>query len=181
MFRWWLRGAAAIALLAGVAAIWLHFLTYGPLEFGAERLEFTLKPGSSARSAGRQLAQAGVPVKDWQIEMLARLRGNATALKAGTYSLPNGITPHAILERLVRGEVIPVEVRLLEGWTFRQFRKALASNPDLRSDTATLSESAILGLIGATETTAEGLFFPTPTRSPRGRATSRFSSLPTPR
>jgi UPF0755 protein len=52
------------------------------------------------------------------------------------------------------------ELRIIEGWTFRQLRAALDASPFLRHDSENLSEAELLGRIGAQESHTEGLFFP---------------------
>ena len=64
------------------------------------------------------------------------------------------------LKSLTRGDVMQAEVRLIEGWTFAQFRAALDASPDLKHDTRGLSEAQILERLRAAETHPEGLFFP---------------------
>ncbi|HEY0820786.1 MAG TPA: endolytic transglycosylase MltG, partial [Rhizobacter sp.] len=51
-------------------------------------------------------------------------------------------------------------VRLIEGWTFRQFRAELAKAPDLKQTTATMSEAELMAAIGAPGMPAEGRFYP---------------------
>ncbi len=58
------------------------------------------------------------------------------------------------------GDINQTEIRFIEGWTFSQLRQTLDEHPALRHDTASLTSGEILQLIGATETAAEGLFFP---------------------
>src|SRR5690606_6356382 len=65
-----------------------------------------------------------------------------------------------LLEKLTRGDVTQAEVRLIEGWTFAQFRAALDASPDLRHDTAGLEDAQVLALLKAPEQHPEGLFFP---------------------
>ena len=52
------------------------------------------------------------------------------------------------------------ETRLIEGWTFAQFRSQLDASPDLRHDTQGLEDAEILKRIQAAEPHPEGLFFP---------------------
>ena len=52
------------------------------------------------------------------------------------------------------------EVAFIEGWTFRQMRERLDAHPDLRHDSRGLPEREIMRLIGATQESAEGQFFP---------------------
>ena len=51
-------------------------------------------------------------------------------------------------------------MRLIEGWTFAQFRDALDNSPNLRHDTTGLADLEVLGRVQALETHPEGLFFP---------------------
>src|SRR5258708_29495699 len=65
-----------------------------------------------------------------------------------------------LLDKLTRGDVAQAEVRLIEGWTFSQFRMALDSSPDLRHDTSGLEDTEVLTRIQAADAHPEGLFFP---------------------
>ena len=70
------------------------------------------------------------------------------------------MTPLQLLSKLTRGDVTQAEIRLIEGWTFAQFRAALDASPDLRHDTKGLSDAQILARLQAAESHPEGLFFP---------------------
>ena len=61
---------------------------------------------------------------------------------------------------LVRGEESLRSLTLVEGWTFRQLRGALAKAPDLRQDTAELSDADIMERLGRMGQHPEGRFFP---------------------
>jgi UPF0755 protein len=65
-----------------------------------------------------------------------------------------------LFDKMVRGEVLLKDIRFTEGWTFRQMRAAIAQNPDLQHDTLELTDRQVLERVGASETHAEGLFFP---------------------
>jgi UPF0755 protein len=81
-------------------------------------------------------------------------------IKAGKYTLTHAVTPGQLLDMLTKGEATLAAVSVIEGWTFKQFRAAVNANPDLAHDTLELSDTEILQRIGASETQAEGLFFP---------------------
>jgi UPF0755 protein len=51
-------------------------------------------------------------------------------------------------------------VRLIEGWTLRQWRAELARAPRLKPTTAGLSEAELMAALGAPGVAAEGRFFP---------------------
>src|SRR5687768_5066844 len=95
-----------------------------------------------------------------EFELLARSQRKVREIKAGSYEIAQPVTPLQLLDKLTRGDVTQAEVRLIEGWTFAQFRAALDASPHLRHDTAGLEDAQILARLQATEAHPEGLFFP---------------------
>jgi UPF0755 protein len=65
-----------------------------------------------------------------------------------------------LLTQLVRGEFAQEAVTIIEGWTFRQMRQTLAAAPNLKHDTAQLSDKELLAKIAPDYKSPEGLFFP---------------------
>jgi UPF0755 protein len=122
--------------------------------------EVEIPRGAGLRTAIEQLEQGGVAVRGAEFEVLARLLGRERAIKAGNYQFSQPLTPIDLLNKLTRGDVTQAEVRLIEGWTFAQFRALLDASPDLRHDTAGLTEAEILAKLQVPETHPEGLFFP---------------------
>ena len=106
------------------------------------------------------LEKAGIKVRRYEFEALARALRQERDIKAGSYEIAEAVTPTDLLEKLTRGDVTQAEVRLIEGWTFSQFRAALDASGDLRHDTAGLEDTQILARLEATEAHPEGLFFP---------------------
>ena len=141
---------------------WLYFYVNAPVQLPAVPYEFSIKSGSSLTNVGKQLAKAGVLPDAWSFVLLSRVMGHDSSLKAGNYKLSENTSPIRLLEIITEGEVNinQVEIRFIEGWTFRQFRKTLNEHTGIQHDTAKLSDQDILQLIGANETVAEGLFFP---------------------
>jgi UPF0755 protein len=107
-----------------------------------------------------QLEKSGIKVRRYEFEALARGLGQERDIKAGSYEIAEPVTPTELLEKLTRGDVTQAEVRLIEGWTFSQFRAALDENPDLRHDSAGWEDNQILARLEAPQAHPEGLFFP---------------------
>jgi UPF0755 protein len=150
-----------LVVFAGVAfGIWFARFASAPMVLPRSPLDFGVKPGSSMTSVSHQLAAEGIPVSPWAFTLLARLRGKTAEIKAGSYEIESGTTPVQLLRMLSRGDVTQSELILVEGWTFKQVRDALARHSDLNHDSEGLSDQAILARIGAQERAAEGLFFP---------------------
>jgi len=150
-----------LLLAAGLGGVlYAAWYVRTPVTLSKLPVEFEIAPGTGFRGAVRQLAAAGVRVGAWQFELLGRALGRAQDIKAGSYELLRPVTPLELLGKLTRGDVTQAEIKLIEGWTFRQFRAALDQSPYLRHETRGLDRSQIMALIGAPETEPEGLFFP---------------------
>lgn len=141
-------------------AAWLVWFANRPLVLATSPIDISIQPGATLTSVTQQLIDSGVRMRGWDFSLLARLLGQASAIKAGSYEIESGTTPRALLTMLTRGDVRQVSIALIEGWTFRQIRAALDVQPDLQHETRLLSDADILQRIGAAETHPEGLFFP---------------------
>lgn len=131
-----------------------------PVETAKLPVEFEIPPGTGFRAATDVLERAGIRVRRYEFEILARFAGRARDVKAGNYQLAQPATPMALLDKLTRGDVTQGEVRLIEGWTFAQLRAALDASPYLRHDSAGLEDAQLLARLQVRELHPEGLFFP---------------------
>ena len=151
-----IAGVCLALALAGGVYWWVN----SPLTLVSERVDFQITPGQGLRAAAREIAGAGVDLNPWLLVMLGKALQVETAIKAGSYEVARGITALDLLSKLTRGDVTQTEVAFIEGWTFRQMRERLDAHPDLRHDSRGLPEREIMRLIGATQESAEGQFFP---------------------
>jgi UPF0755 protein len=126
---------------------------------GAPPLEFTVAPGSSMRSALRQVESAGVPASPIMMELLARGLGTRS-VKPGSYRLKPGATPLSLLDALARGDTIRESITIIEGWTFAQMRAEIGRHPWLRHESEALDEAAWLASVVPGYDHPEGLFYP---------------------
>jgi UPF0755 protein len=147
-----------VAVLAAVGYGCWYATT--PLAMRQAPLEVEIPRGASLRSIVNILENAGLRVHRREFLLLVRAFGRERDIKAGTYLLARSPTPIELLEKLTRGDVMQAEVRLIEGWTFTQFRAALDAHPDLKHDTGDLEDSEVLARLQAAEPYPEGLFFP---------------------
>jgi UPF0755 protein len=129
---------------------------------GSPVIPFAIAQGSGVSGAAQQMATAGVPVNGFLFGILARVTGKASQIKAGSYELKPDTTPRRLLNQLVRGEFAQESLTIIEGWTFRQMRQAVDAAPNLRHETAKLSDKELLAKVApeAKYAAAEGLFFP---------------------
>lgn len=136
------------------------WFTARPLQLRSDPTGFSIPAGTSLRGAAAIIEAAGVELPGWQLELLGRLLGRSSKIKAGSYEIESGLTAMGLLDKLTKGDVLLSELLLVEGKTFRQLRAALNEHPDLSHDTQKLSDQQILKAIGAKEPHPEGLFFP---------------------
>lgn len=146
-------------LLLVVAGLFTYYArTSIPLEHTP--FEFSLKQGSSLKSAAHQIRLAGGLNNEYLFVLLARGLGKAKQIKPGNYELEHEVTPLQLLNMISKGQTEQSSLTIVEGTTFRDLREALNAEPTLRHDSANLTDAEILQRIGATESAAEGLFFP---------------------
>ena len=157
---------AFLAILAGAG--WLWWFAHEPLRLAGPAIELTIPPGSSLRAASRTIARAGVDMPPLAFEAVARAAAKPGDIKAGTYEIAAGTTPLDLLGKLTRGEFALVEIKFIEGWTFRQLREELDTHPHVRHDTKALPDAVVLQRLGLNEAHPEGLFFPDTYRFARG-------------
>lgn len=150
-----------LGALAGGAAFWWLNQPLGMIQVpGAESVDLSIEPGTSARGVAQAVADAGVKVNPTLLYAWFRLSGKDRQIKAGSYELAPGATPRALLQKLVQGEEALRTVTLVEGWTFAQMREALLTSEQLKPDTKGLDARQIMEKLGRTGVAAEGRFFP---------------------
>jgi UPF0755 protein len=152
----------ALLCVAGFAGWMLWFASAAvPLKVNDQNVvDFDIRPGLGLKAAAQAMATAGVGIPPWQFALLGRLTGRDRAIKAGAYEVSPGVTAWQLLAKLTAGDVTQSEIVIVEGKTFREMRARIDAHPDLRHDTAGLTDAEILQRIGAAATHPEGRFFP---------------------
>ncbi len=148
----------ASLVAAAVGGAWWYAHRALPLD--SDKLEFTVARGSNMRQAARAIAVSGVDVHPDAFYWIARLEGKAERIVAGSYEIEAGLNARQLIDKLHRGDVVRTEVRIVEGWTFRQMRQIIDLHPGLAADTRDLTDAELLSRIGAEFAHPEGLFFP---------------------
>ncbi|HEY9025939.1 MAG TPA: endolytic transglycosylase MltG [Burkholderiaceae bacterium] len=146
----------ACAAAAGVVAWWLQ----QPLALAHPEVEVSIEPGTPVREIVRLWREAGVQANAEALYQWFRWSGDAKKIRAGSYMVTQGATPRSLLEKMVRGDEELSEVHIIDGWTVRQMRAALAAAPDLKPTTAGMTDEQLMAAIGAPGVPAEGRFFP---------------------
>jgi UPF0755 protein len=153
-----LFGTSIAAVVAFCGAFAFYAMT--EVETGPLPLQFDLRSGSSLRSAAQQMERAGVVRHPELFVVMGRLLGEAGNIKAGNYEISDPVTPYRLLRKITHGEVTLVAVTFVEGWTFKQMRKALDEHPAVKHDTRGLGDTDVLKQLAISAPSPEGLFFP---------------------
>lgn len=146
----------AAAALAGGATWWLN----RPMDLAADSVELSIELGKSPREIAQAWVQAGVQVPADFLYQWFRWSGESRKIRAGSYEIARGVTPIELLDKMVRGDQTLAVVRLIEGWTFRQFRAELAKAEALKPITAAMTDAELMQAIGAPGVLPEGRFHP---------------------
>jgi len=154
------RLIALAVLLALMGAGGLAWYGNRPLQFEPLPKTLNVVPGTNLRSLSAMLEREGVVGNAQVFWLLGRILGKAGTLKVGVYTLDRPLTPLELYAMIQRGEVSQAMVQFIEGWNWREVRAALAAQPMLKNESASMSDTEILQAIGAGEDHIEGLLFP---------------------
>jgi UPF0755 protein len=84
----------------------------------------------------------------------------ASRIQVGDYAIDEGMTPRDLLRKFGTGDVIQQRFTLIEGWSFRTVRDALAANGQLEGETTSLTDAEIMKRLGREGVHPEGRFLP---------------------
>jgi UPF0755 protein len=158
--RWWqiALGVLLILLTAALGRYWLfkqHLRA--PLNLNSAYV-LTVGNGSNFTRIVRQLNQEGI-LGSADVLYYARYYHLANQIRAGEYELVAGMTPLALLQKLLDGKVIEYQVRLGEGWTFAQAIAAIQTH-DAIATTMPVTDTEGWQRALATPNYPEGWLFP---------------------
>jgi peptidoglycan lytic transglycosylase G len=148
----------ALAALSVAAGAWWWLAQ--PLALPSSPFVFDVKSGSTLKAVARDLTAAKVLSSEWPLVALARLRGVDRTIKAGNYEIVEGVTLPGLLRRLTQGDVTAAALTILEGSTFGDLKAALAADPGVKPQAASLPDGELMAKLGITGLSPEGWFFP---------------------
>jgi UPF0755 protein len=158
------RVAAGLAILTMLAALaaWLAVDRWldSPMaiEGGSIRLEIPV--GQPFSLTTQDLATRGVLDHPRLLAAYARFRGADARVRAGEYEVRPGTSPRQLLALLESGAVVRRSITVVEGWTFRDLRRALGADAAIVQTLAGKTDEAVMDALGEPGLAPEGLFFP---------------------
>lgn len=161
----WLRRAllAALVLAGAVLAAGGLFVNHwldAPLRIGMEPVTVEVQRGQSLSAVAQDLARRDLLDHPRLLAQYGRFTGADSRMRAGEYAVAPGTSPRTLLQLFVSGAVVQHSVTFVEGWTFRDVRKALAREPTIEHTTQGLADAEVMARLGEADLPAEGLFFP---------------------
>ncbi|MEW6612969.1 MAG: endolytic transglycosylase MltG [Pseudomonadota bacterium] len=165
--------AALLVVVAGLITLGMQYRDFlrTPVAMPADGVVVTIPSGMPAQRVARELARAGV-IKDWRLFYLhLRLSGKTRQIKTGDYLFVRQLTPAEVLQKLVRGEVLPRQFTILPGWRVRDVIQALQGYGhmlDLSGLPPPNQAQDLLARMQASNEFAEGWLYPDTYRFERG-------------
>jgi len=153
-----------LLLVAGIAAYFYRDyreFASAPLPRLTETTPIDVPLGTSVAGVVRILEQRGIATGNpWYWRALARELGVAGRLHAGEYALDPGLTPTALLKKMAAGDVLQHRFTIVEGWTFKQLRAALAQDEGLQRTLAAVDDAEVMRRLQSGGAPPEGWFLP---------------------
>ena len=152
-----------LGVIGAAAFAWFDYRRFGdaPLTIAQPDATFDVARGATYRDIVQQLRKAGATREHalyWRV--LGRELAVEGKLHAGEYALTPGLTPRELLRRMAAGEVLQHHFTIVDGWTFKQLRLALAANDGFAQTLPGLSDEAIAQKFGIEGNNPEGWFLP---------------------
>ncbi len=161
-----LKALFALTLLAVVAFggwAWQRYQGFAdtPIALaGSERI-IAVERGDGFQDILDKLRAAGITEgHDLEWKVLAQEMQVVSRLQVGDYAIRHGITPRELLEKLESGQVIQHRFTIVEGWSLRELRAALARDEVLVKHAADLDDQALMAALDRAGQHPEGRFLP---------------------
>jgi len=151
---------AVLVLAAAAAAVTVYLWIDRPLTLAGSSAELSIEPGATPKDIAQAWVNAGVRSEPRWLYEYFRWSGQARKIRAGSYEVETGVTPRLLLAKMVQGAETMEQVRVIEGWTLRQMRAALAQAPHLKQTSAVMTDEQLMAALGHPGVPAEGRFFP---------------------
>ncbi len=152
-----------VCVVLALGVVWQRQKSFAdaPIEGLKPDASVVVSPGDSFKTVLGKIRGAGIASgHDVEWQALAKLSGAAGKIQVGEYALRDGITPRQLLIDMRDGKVVSYRFTLVEGWTMRDLRRALARAQNLRQETASMSNEALMKALGHAGQHPEGRFLP---------------------
>jgi UPF0755 protein len=150
--------AVASAILGAV--LFYRICYQQPLLSGRQAVVVEITQGKPLRVVAFELGQQGVLPHPLSLVLLARLRGQSGAMRAGEYRIQPGTTVAGLLDQFVSGHVVLHSLTLVDGWNFKQVLDAVEQDPYLTHTLQGMTPAGVMARLGHPQQHPEGMFYP---------------------
>lgn len=155
-----LEGGVLLAAILVMFAAWQqHSALQQPLNLSEERL-LDVPVGATPGGVLNRLQSEGVLHDAFWLRQYWRFNLANQPLHSGEYRLTPGLKVIDMLGLWRKGEVVQYSLTLVEGWSFRQVRAALAREARLEQNLDGLNDAEVMKRLGQPGLNPEGRFFP---------------------
>lgn len=173
-----------VFIIAGALAFYAYdqFETFKSTTIPEAIASFEIKKGSNIRRVASSLQNkyiiqsGGFIEAKWLFTGLAKLTKQDRKIKAGEYSLKQGMSPSELLDLFASGKTLQYQTRLPEGFKFTQIVEIIKADKNLKQ---TLSDNDYKNIMSKLKTKyqhqqAEGWFLPDTYSYPRNTTDLEF-------
>lgn len=154
-----------IALTGG--AFWLRSEIYAPYQHDAAKKTITIESGASTVSIVDRLYQEGVLKYEWPTLIWLRFFPNSKRFKAGDYEFKSPISPHEVIDQLIRGSLSTKQFTIPEGYNRFDIARMLYGlglkeppPPRLEDLQSLFKNTSLIADLDPQATSLEGYLFP---------------------
>lgn len=119
-----------------------------------------IEKGTSFRKFIKNIQQKQANGEEWQWRLLAKMQPQLSQLKAGEYLIESGLSPSAMLEKIINNEVVTYKFTIVEGMNWRELKAKLLADNQLLPVIGDMGDTQLLKALGSEHSTPEGLFMP---------------------
>lgn len=96
----------------------------------------------------------------WQWRLFAKLEPVGAWLTVGEFTINAELTPMQMMQKIKNNQVVNYQFTIIEGSNWRELKQKLSQNQVLKQTISKMNDAELLKMLGANETSLEGLFLP---------------------
>ena len=152
-----------VAAIISLGLLWQHYQAFADksLMLSSEEHILSVESGDGFHNVLKKIRALGISQgSDFEWKALSREMKVASHMQIGDYAITSGLSPRTILQRIKDGDIIQRKFALIDGWNFRDLRKALKNTKHIEHVTDELSDAELMAKLGADGMHPEGRFLP---------------------
>ena len=152
-----------VAAIISLGLLWQHYQAFADksLMLSSEEHILSVESGDGFHNVLKKIRALGISQgSDFEWKALSREMKVASHMQVGDYAITSGLSPRTILQRIKDGDIIQRKFALIDGWNFRDLRKALKNTKHIEHVTDELSDAELMAKLGADGMHPEGRFLP---------------------